>query len=184
MAEHSLDCSVEGNIEGNKIVIIPTYNILSLLQILILLKRIEIVLFLKFIVIFLHILLEDDEDFIRPEVIYEQDLNDQSESNHSNGLSQLGSLVEYVYDENQVQTNDDDDDEDVYIKEEYLDVDIADTHFDIQYQHEDELTDGQDIIQPMMPFFLSSSPVFTIMNENDEVGVIYKHSYTLTIIIT
>ncbi|CAH1099639.1 unnamed protein product [Psylliodes chrysocephalus] len=127
MAEHSLDCSVEGNIE------------------------------------------EDDEDFIRPEVIYEQDLNDQSESNHSNGLSQLGSLVEYVYDENQVQTNDDDD-EDVYIKEEYLDVDIADTHFDIQYQHEDELTDGQDIIQPMMPFFLSSSPVFTIMNENDEVG--------------
>lgn len=28
-------------------------------------------------------------------------------------------------------------------------------------------------VQPMMPFYLSDSPVFTIMNENNEVGVSY-----------
>ncbi|CAG9857674.1 unnamed protein product [Phyllotreta striolata] len=95
-----------------------------------------------------------DEDFLRPELVYEQDTNDPTDSDEPN-LTRLGPLIEYVYDPNQIQIPNEPDKTDI----------------DVNFEENISPSENKDLIQPMMPFFLSSSPVFTIINEDNEIRV-------------
>ncbi|KAJ8925198.1 hypothetical protein NQ315_001384 [Exocentrus adspersus] len=107
---------------------------------------------------------------IRPEVIYFKSEGEgvetgaMSDTSETKDLVPLEPLVEYmnVYEDVDVK---DEVEENVAIHPEYITTtDVA--------QEISIITDGGGNmgVEPVMPFFLTSSPVFTILNENNEVG--------------
>ncbi|CAG9836621.1 unnamed protein product [Diabrotica balteata] len=99
----------------------------------------------------------EEIDYVSPEIIYLEDNGDTSELK---GFTHLGPLVEYIYDENAVVE---------YNDHQYTELDYAtqDNSEHIQDTCSTEINDdSSDLIQPMMPFFLSSQ-VFAAGEEQD-----------------
>uniref|UniRef100_A0A6P7G7V2 Uncharacterized protein LOC114334983 n=1 Tax=Diabrotica virgifera virgifera TaxID=50390 RepID=A0A6P7G7V2_DIAVI len=100
----------------------------------------------------------EEIDYVSPEIIYLEDNGDNTELK---GFTHLGPLVEYIYDETAIVE---------YNDHQYTELDYAtqdNSEHIIQDVCSTEINDdSSDLIQPMMPFFLSSQ-VFAAGEEQD-----------------
>ncbi|KAJ8977415.1 hypothetical protein NQ317_000217 [Molorchus minor] len=114
------------------------------------------------------------EMVVKQEVVYLKCENDDDNSNSdcdgSKELAPLEPLVEYVYGEGEVNVSE--------VKVEETDDDSVRNVVQCEYGVDDAESqiisvvsaEGDEGMDPIMPFFLTSSPMFTILNENNEVG--------------
>ncbi|KAJ8957002.1 hypothetical protein NQ318_012169 [Aromia moschata] len=126
----------------------------------------------------------EEEMIVRPEVVYlkcddgEQYHDSSSDCGEGKELVSLEPLVEYVYEEDE-----DEEQNRQNARGEAADgvEGLQDSGAGVSSEYDGDGNESQVIsivssegnnlaVEPMMPFFLTSSPVFTILNENNEVG--------------
>lgn len=121
-----------------------------------------------------------DHYYVRPELVYlNAEGNIDEKENETKNFTDLNPLVVYSS-----QNDDSDQEQDVDDCTEYVTENVEteiieeaeDQNFLINSQDENDLVncsagDNGQLVEPMMPFFLTDPSVFTILNENNEIGV-------------
>lgn len=118
-----------------------------------------------------------DHYYVKPEIVYlnsENHVGDKEDE--SKNFTNLNPLVVYTY------HNDESDHEDCpeyiteHVETEIIEQEDEDQKFCLYNNGTSESLNGgtsenEGLVEPMMPFFLSDPSVFTILNEQNEVGV-------------
>lgn len=130
-------------------------------------------------------LLSDNFDhyYVRPELVYlNSDGNVDEKDGETKNFTNLNPLVLYTYKNEESDQEQDEDCPDYIVENVETEIveqeEEVEQKFVISNQNGQELLNGVEggdeddqLVEPMMPFFLTDPSVFTILNEHNEVGV-------------